>query len=340
MMVRHLPVAALGFVIAVSAAGQTSAPASPELAPQQPQLSVSLPTSALLPVEFPPPGASQTALGPVAQLLDFKDSDIKFNLSKLMSVLRGHEGWVLTAYPDPNTARPLIGAGFSLDLPEREHSQQDPLNPHLFLEPSSAQLWQAAGLEPERLQRILDEFESRGWSKRTYLRKIRAHALTPDITEEDATKLLRIAAIQAVYNAKAYCRYFDRLSGPQQMALSQLVYQMGVNLEEFVHFLNTVNDDGTQEDADHWKDVQHSLMSSQWARRYSVRATKVIAMFNPDYLEAPNAAEREVALTLHPPSKHHHGRHAGRVVRVANHKHLAKRPGKRLHGSQSKRKLT
>ena len=84
-------------------------------------------------------------------LVDFKSSEIKFNLQTLMNTLRDtrHEGWVLAAYPDPKTSRPLIGAGFSLDLEARQHIQRDPLNPYMFLEPSSAQLWEAAGLEPQ-----------------------------------------------------------------------------------------------------------------------------------------------------------------------------------------------
>src|SRR5664280_3625547 len=92
-------------------------------------------------------------------LFDFKDSDIKFSLNSLMSVLRDsrHEGWVLAAYPDPKTSRPLIGAGFGLDVAATEHIQRDPLNPHPFLEPSTAQLWQAAGLDSARLQNILDQ---------------------------------------------------------------------------------------------------------------------------------------------------------------------------------------
>ncbi len=51
-------------------------------------------------------------------LLNFKESDIKFSLPAMMETLRDHrhEGWVLAAYPDPNTGRPLIGAGFSLDV--------------------------------------------------------------------------------------------------------------------------------------------------------------------------------------------------------------------------------
>ena len=46
-----------------------------------------------------------------------------------MEILRDHrhEGWVLAAYPDPNTGRPLIGAGFSLDVEAALHLQRDPL---------------------------------------------------------------------------------------------------------------------------------------------------------------------------------------------------------------------
>ena len=156
-------------------------------------------------------------------LLDFRDFDIKFSLSRLMEILRDHEheGWVLAAYPDPNTHRPLIGAGFSLDVQAAPHPQRDPLNPHPFVEPSSAQLWQAAGLPPERLQQILDQFDrdSNAWTARQYRRKVIRHKLTPQLTEEEGSGLLRISAIQAVYNAKAYCRDFDQLTGPQQMAL-------------------------------------------------------------------------------------------------------------------------
>ena len=184
-------------------------------------------------------------LSPLQPLLDFKDSDVKFSLQTLMYTLRDtrHEGWVLAAYPDPKTSRPLIGAGFSLDLPAREHAQQDPLNPNRFLEPSSAQLWEAAGLEPQRLPTMLEQFDREldTWKKNKFRRKVRTHALFPEISEEDAMKLLRISTIQAIHNARAYCRNFDQLTGPQQMALTQLVFQMGVNLEEFTQFLYAVN---------------------------------------------------------------------------------------------------
>lgn len=285
---------------------------------------------------LPPSSASTGEHDPStspATLFDFKESDIKFNLSTLMDILRDrrHEGWVLAAYPDPNTHRPLIGAGFSLDVPATEHPQLDPLNPHPFLEPSSAQLWQAAGLDPALLQKILGRFDRdmSTWTIRQYRKKIRLHALDPEITEEEAIKLLRISAIQAVYNARAYCRDFDQLTGPQQMALSQLVYQMGVNLEEFVQFLGAINGDGPQNvsmnagsapQPEHWRTVQTTLIESQWARRYRDRASTVIAMFDPNYLDNPVAAERRVDEVLRPPSRHHRRQHPSREVRTASKK--------------------
>ena len=75
--------------------------------------------------------------------------------------------------PIRGRAQPLIGAGFSLDLPEREHPQLDPMNPHPFLEPSSADLWQAAGFDPARLDGILQVFYER-----------RAHVEQADVAEE------------------------------------------------------------------------------------------------------------------------------------------------------------
>ncbi len=277
-------------------------------------------------------------------LFDFKESDIKFNLEGLMSALRDerHEGWVLAAYPDPNTHRPLIGAGFSLDLPARDHPQTDPLNPHQFLEPSSAQLWQAAGLDPALLQTVLDRFnrDVNTWTMKQYRRKIRAGALAPELTEDEATRLLRVSAIQAVNNAKAYCRNFEQLTGPQQMALTQLVFQMGVNLEEFVQFLSAINGDGYEPvsletgapatDSDHWKSVQATLMDSQWAHRYSGRASTVIAMFDPNYLNDPAGAERRVEAVLHPP-KHRRHQQAAHMVRTSDHKS----PARKSSGKQS-----
>ena len=141
---------ALVFAVAVSASAQIVPPAAGELS--LPVESLASPSASILPQGLLQPGDGSQAL------LDFQDSDIKFSLRSLMDILRDHqhEGWVLAAYPDPNTRRPLIGAGFSLDVQATDHPQRDPLNPHLFVEPSSAQLWQAAGLAPERLQQILD----------------------------------------------------------------------------------------------------------------------------------------------------------------------------------------
>ncbi len=244
------------------------------------------------------------------------NSDIKFSFTRLTEVLRDkkHEGWVLAAYPDPKTSDPLIGAGFTLSLPARAHPQSDPLNPYQFLEPSSEQLWQAAGFDPDRLQAILTEYQSNleAWGTRKYRKKI--HQLPEQVTDEEALNLLRIAEVQAIHNARAYCRSFDQLSGSQQMALAQLVYQMGINLEEFTQFLALINQGsylenasytvGASSDREYWEQVQESLIHSQWARKYSTRAISVIAMFDPDYPESPAAAERRVKGILRP-AKHH-----------------------------------
>jgi GH24 family phage-related lysozyme (muramidase) len=282
-----------------------------------------------------PPVQDQASLAktlpatPLSLLSDFKDSDIKFHLQTFMSILRdrNHEGWVMVAYPDPVTNGPLIGAGFNLEVAATDHPQRDPLNPHPFIEPSTAELWQAAGLGPELLQRTLDRFHHNleTWGKKNFRRKIRTHALSPDLTQEEATRLLRISAIQAIQNARAYCRDFDQLTAPQQMALSQLVFQMGVNLEEFVEFLGALNDGATSSDSDaemaHWKAVQHTLIDSQWARRYTLRAATVIAMFDPEYVENPAGAVRSIEAVLRPPK--HHRRSSRRALTASTKKAAA-----------------
>lgn len=269
-------------------------------------------------VDLPGMAQSSTSATVAAAPLEFDVTGAKFGIESLMRVLKDskHEGWVLAAYPDPKTGRPLIGAGFSLDVEAREHVQSDPLNPHQFLEPSSAQLWQAAGLEPDHLQTILTQFELNlsKWSKKGYRKKIKTHQLKPQVTDAEATQLLRVSAMQAAHNAKAYCRSFDQLTAPQQMALSQLVFQMGVNLEEFVQFLVVLNGEpvlqdvalteGAKSEPDHWKAVQQMLIDSQWARRYSTRAVTVIAMFDPTYEQNPKAAEQRIQTVLRPPAKH------------------------------------
>lgn len=276
----------------------------------------------LPPAAGEPPSAA-TATAPATPSFDI--SGTKFSMDSLTRVLKDgqHEGWVLAAYPDPKTSRPLIGAGFSLDVEARDHVQSDPQNPNQFLEPSSAQLWQAAGLDSERLQKILDQFDRNlaKWNKKTYRKKIKAHQLPPQLTDAEALQLLRVSALQAAHNAKAYCRGYDQLTAPQQMALSQLVFQMGVNLEEFVQFLAVLNSDpmpqnvsltegSTDGRIEHWKAVQQTLIASQWARRYTTRAVTVIAMFDPTYEQDPKAAQHRIQAVLRPPAKHNHKKHA------------------------------
>lgn len=272
-----------------------------------------------------PDVASAPAPLSIAQLFEQERTSAKFDLEDLMDTLRDrrHEGWILAAYPDPKTSRPLIGAGFTLDLPARDHAQTNPLNAHPFIEPSSAELWQAAGLDSGRLDRIIDRYRLnlKAWKKKKFQKKMAG--LEPEITDEEATGLLRVAAEQAIYNARGYCRYFDRYSASQQMALSQLVYQMGVNLAEFTEFLNLINQDSAapahdlaapvsdaaapaqsgklaSSDGQYWKSVQASLIHSQWARLYRTRAVAVIAMLDPEYSAAPRQAEGTLSATLRP----------------------------------------
>ena len=342
-----LPIVSLA--MAASAAAQIL-PAAGELSPPfSAAPSVSLTLQSFSPENPAPPDGAQV-------LLDFKDSDIKFSLPAMMEALRDHrhEGWVLAAYPDPNTGRPLIGAGFSLDVPATVHLQRDPLNPHSFVEPSSVELWQAAGLAPDRLQQILAQYEHNVgvWSPKTYRRKIIHHTLTPQLTEEEGTQLLRISVLEAIYNARAYCRGFDRLTGSQQMALSQLVFQMGTNLEQFVQFLDALNDNGNARElaqldgymetyGEHWKTVQGTLIDSQWARRYSSRAATVIAMFDPEYSQEPNAAEERMEAILRPPAPPRPRSHSTATLRVASYsKRSSRSHSKKAHSSQTKRKLT
>ncbi len=323
---QQLSIAILVSAMALSAPGQTP-PAPATDSPEQTQPGTTVPAPQLDPAPALPTPA-------VAQLLSFKDSDVKFDLRDLMEILRDrrHEGWVLAAYPDPKTGHPLIGAGFSLDLPAREHPQPDQSNPHPFLEPSSAELWQAAGLDRERLQSILDQFQKRqaSWSKKGFRKKIKT--LTPQITDEEAMLLLRVAAIQAIYNARGYCRDFDRLTGSQQMALSQLVYQMGVNLQHFNQFLDLINNrveasEATAAslmradfaaDVDYWKNVQQSLVQSQWARLYRARAVAVIAMLDPKYVDGPGIAEQRVGAMLRPAVAHRRGGRPAASQQVAS----------------------
>ena len=272
----------------------------------------------------------------VKVLQSFKPGDAKFDVDRLMNILRDkrHEGWVLAAYPDPKTGQPLIGAGFSLDLPERIHIQRDPLNPHPFLEPSSADLWQAAGLDSARLDAILAQFHERldAWSKKGFRRQI--WSLDPQISQQDADALLRVGIVQAVDNAKAYCRNFDRLTASQQMAMAQLVYQMGINLEEFSSFLSLINRDNgngpdeaaiAKADQQYWRSVQMTLVQSQWARLYRDRAKAVIAMLDPNYDDSPAGAEHSVGKVLRPARVHRGHTAAVRKASLTRHHTTASR---------------
>ena len=313
-----LMVAVLATAALVPAAAQTPA-AQPAQAidPGTPPFIAPAASPIAVPVTSSPTSLPVTPA--MQMLLNFKDSDVKFAVSDLMDILRDrrHEGWVLAAYPDPKTSHPLIGAGFSLDLPSRDHPQTDPLNPNPFIEPSSAELWRAAGLDAARLDAILDQFNERmkQWKKRSFRRRMLA--LEPDISAADADLLLRIAIIQSIDNAKAYCRNFDALTAPQQMAMSQLVYQIGFNLQHFTQFLAQVNADTTAE-ADYWHSVQSTLEQSKWAHLYRIRATAVIAMLDPAYADDPVAAEKRVGAVLHPAVAHHRRGRAGAKTALAS----------------------
>ena len=341
IFLRFITSALVGFGPILAAGAQTlpDVPASAPVAATGPASAASMDSD----VAKPEARVQDQALSGAAELLAFRASEVKFALPDLMETLRDrrHEGWVLSAYPDPKTGRPLIGAGFSLDLPEREHAQTDPLNPHPFVEPSSAQLWAAAGLDPENLKMILSTFadERAQWKPRVFRRKIAG--LDPEITDAQADALLRIAAIQAIENARAYCRSFDAMTASQQMAVSQLVYQMGVNLAEFSQFLGLVNggagvgETGAGDAADtahgddpHWQAVQQSLMQSQWARLYRTRAIAVIAMLDPQYADMPNTAEQRIAATLRPAVQHRRRRRGAPSLEVASYSRHSVRPGR------------
>jgi GH24 family phage-related lysozyme (muramidase) len=304
-----VPVYALGQALTHS----LKLPPAPLIVPAAPKApATALAADALLPL---PPSGVPAGLEPFFEL---SHSDIKFSFAYLTEILRDkkHEGWVLAAYPDPKTSDPLIGAGFTLSLQAREHLQSDPLNPNQFLEPSSEQLWQAAGFDTKRLETILTQYQSdlEAWGTRKFRKKIKQ--LPDQVTEDEALSLLKVAEVQAIHNARAYCRSFDQLTASQQMALTQLVYQMGINLEQFTTFLSLINQDPHLEEAaltsntvgsrQYWREVQASLIQSQWARKYRTRAIAVIAMFDPDYADSPSAAERRVSATLHPPRHPHH----------------------------------
>ena len=198
-----------------------------------------------------------------------------------MDILRDHqhEGWVLAAYPDPNTRRPLIGAGFSLDVAgDGSLAARSTESVHLC-----GTFRRAAVAGGGSGSRTVTAYPRPVRPQCSYLvaegpiaERLSVIRSRGQLTDEEATRLLRISAIQAIYNARAYCRGFDRLTASQQMALSQLVFQMGTNLGGFVQFLDAVNDEDNAHElakldgyletyTEHWQRVQNTLIDSQWA---------------------------------------------------------------------------
>lgn len=114
------------------------------------------------------------------------------------------------------------------------------------------------------------------------------------------------------------------------MALSHLVYQIGVNLVRFDDFLSLLNDgaparalaadapqDALASDRDYWLSVQHTLMQTQWARHYRARAIAVIAMLDPAYDDDPNSAEHLVGASLRPAVLYRHRGHVTSLSAVS-----------------------
>lgn len=277
-------------------------------------------------------------------LFPFKDSDVKFRMEDMMGILRdaNHENWRVTAYPDrtnPNIA--LIGAGFNLSVAKDvEYKPGDPQDPYQYndrvrRDPSSLALWEAAGLSDEKLKKTFENFarHKKRYGKNNQTAFALFDRVSPDLTDEEATRLLYVSARQGVYNAMAYAKDFDHMTGPQQMGMSQLVYQMGTHLPPwmdekgdqhtgFQNFLDTINDTSyrqpqaggaapdakavAQAESEHWKTVQQHLIDSQWFKRYRERAVEVVAQFDPKYDPyKPQIAEGQVTSLAEKMQKEH-----------------------------------
>ncbi len=82
-------------------------------------------------------------------------------------------------------------------------------------------------------------------------------------------------------------------------------------------------------------------MDSQWARQFTVRASTVIAMFDPEYVHDPYAAQLRVAGVLRPPVEPRRRRQSTATLRNASYsKRSGARHSKKTVHSQVKRKLT
>jgi hypothetical protein len=88
-------------------------------------------------------------------------------------------------------------------------------------------------------------------------------------------------------------------------------------------------------DTDYWKSVQQSLVQSQWARLYRVRAVSVIAMLDPQYQDEPSTAEHRIALLLHPAVVHQRRGHTVATTRRVSAHSSAAHSG---HSSQASRR--
>jgi hypothetical protein len=87
--------------------------------------------------------------------------------------------------------------------------------------------------------------------------------------------------------------------------------------------------------------VQSTLIDSQWARRYTVRASTVIAMFDPDYNQEPVASEQRVEAILRPPVvRQPKPRTTATLRAVSYRKRSRKTHGRKAVHSSVKRKLT
>lgn len=73
----------------------------------------------------------------------------------------------------------------------------------------------------------------------------------------------------------------------------------------------------TRADTQYWREVQLSLVQSQWARLYRDRAKAVIAMLDPRYVDNPQGAERSIGRVLRPV---HRARHRSSALRQAGYR--------------------
>jgi hypothetical protein len=82
--------------------------------------------------------------------------------------------------------------------------------------------------------------------------------------------------------------------------------------------------------------VQQSLVASQWARLYRIRAVAVIAMLDPHYADEPGVAERRVGAMLRPAVVHRRTRHAAATRQVAANAAPSGVPRSRQRSNRSK----